>query len=437
VDERQKHPACIACGKSKRRCSKQRPACLRCRSRGLRCAYPETRIVLYSDDALEPAAAAAAAAAAAGTRASGNGLSSSYSDAVAHPVMNMTPPGSANTPDQSHSGALSPSSRNPRTRQELARHVGPLDHPWFLAPSSWDINNNPMDDHKIAYPDSGLDGFVDLLRSWFDQWTSSNHCPIIHSRLFGTDLPETLQYAYSAYQTYRSSSDINRRVALKIASTWSRQIVADQSIYDSLGVTALDHKAHLSRTLALLVFQLICLFDGDIRARAEAEATSATLMRWSDALMQRAAMEVSVHQQYSPAGVQDESAAGLPHASDLRPDGTLASQWSAWLLSESVRRVWITATLFEAAFLIKKDGSASCPGSISFSGTNGLWDATSPHNWLQSLRAAGEARFPVHCEGLMELLSSASPSEVDEFTHALLIYGSGTELCEDWRAAAS
>jgi hypothetical protein len=289
----------------------------------------------------------------------------------------------------------------------------------------------------ISYPDSGLDGFVDLLKSWFDQWTSLNHCPIIHSRLYGADLPETLQYAYSAYQTYRSSSNINKRVALQIAGTFSRQIVADQSIYDGLGVTALDIKAHLSRTQALLIFHLICLFDGDIRARAEAEATSATLTRWSDSLMQRAAMEVSSHLEYSPDSVPDESTAGLPHTNRLRPDGTLASQWSAWVLAESIRRVWITATLMEAAFLIKKQGSAACPGSIAFSGTNGLWDATSPHNWLQGLRAEGESRFPVHCEGLVGLLSSASPSEVDEFTHALLIYGSGTEVCEDWRASAS
>ncbi|KAI6779100.1 uncharacterized protein J7T54_007555 [Emericellopsis cladophorae] len=120
VELDKRHPACTACSKSKRKCSRQLPSCRRCRVQNLSCTYPVTR----SSPNLSPTCESVPLA------TSGDSFS------------------------------------------------------WFLAPASWDIDHVPIgEDDRITYPDSGLEYFLDQLGLWLDQWMNENHCAFIHAHL--------------------------------------------------------------------------------------------------------------------------------------------------------------------------------------------------------------------------------------------------------------
>ncbi|KAI9150529.1 Transcription factor gsfR2 [Paramyrothecium foliicola] len=398
----QKRPACVACGKAKRKCSKELPACARCRVKKARCAYPMAPILVTPAD---------------------------------HGFMTDTNQSAARTPTVHDDSSVNQESPSPYTGPAAAVQIPEaafVETPWFLAQSSWEIDHIRIEeDNHITYPDSGLDFFFDQMTSWLDQWTKENHCAFIHARLYGTDLPNPLQYAFATWQTYRSATTkTSKRIALTMASSWAKNLIQEHSMYDSLAASPLDLVSHLGRTQALLVFQFIGLFDGDVRARAEAETISPTLIKWADSLLEAATTNVAVARSFDP-----EDDLGHAHPSHLSSSGSLASTWKAWILSESIRRTWITATLTEAAFLILKQGFSICPGSIAFNGRQGLWDASSPHAWLASVQKPSSAKVPVSCRGLVLLFREAVPSDVDEFAQALLAYGSGRERFEDWLAS--
>jgi hypothetical protein len=314
-----------------------------------------------------------------------------------------------------------------------------ITNPWFLTPSSWKISPSPANASTISYPDSGLEYFLSRTRAWLNQWIDENRCAFIHPRLYGAgaQLPDPLRDAYSAYQTYRYATATNKTVALQIANASAKRLIENQYLYDDLDVGALDTTSHLARTQALFILQLIRLFDGDVRSRGDAEATSSTLIRWSYQLMQSAASS-NMSAETSPNNPQAQGSVHYPTTQSLHSDGTLASTWRAWILSESIRRTWIVVGLMEAAFSILKQGFADCPGSISFTSRRGLWDAESPREWLACLqRMRDNHGFPMTCAGIPTLLAVATPDVVDDFGNSLIVYGTGREDWADWIASSA
>ncbi|TLD04407.1 uncharacterized protein PgNI_12012 [Pyricularia grisea] len=402
-----RHPACAACNRSKRRCSRQSPTCRRCRVQNLVCVYPAAvppDRLPHSPQSLTQSAAESPSDLSAGEHARLNAGDSSFF--VPHP---------AATVDQL-------SGENPN--YDAAS--------WFLNQSSWEIDHVHIgEDNRITYPDSGLECFLNQLRLWLDQWTRENHCPFVHPRLYGADISSHLQHALAAWQVYRAAaSPTSRRIALRMATDWSGNLIRETSLAENLlGAAAIPNlMEQLARVQALLVFQVIGLFDGDVRARAHSEAILSTLATWADALLQTAATEVATNAlDPDPTMLLNQ-----PSITQLRSDGTPSSAWRAWILSESIRRVWIVAALTEAAFLIMKQGFATCPGSIGFTGRSGIWEASSPAEWIANLTRQSRTRHPVFCRGLDRLLEEAGPSDVDEFTKALLAYGRGAEVLADW-----
>lgn len=386
--------ACVACNKAKRKCSRQSPACRRCRILKTRCSY----LVQVVQSAIQ---------------------------SVDHALL---------TPDEIN-GALDDGSRN---GEKLGLD---LDPPWFLKPSYW-VTHHPgsVDDvpgsERISFPMSGMAQFVADLRTWLDQWVQNNACPFLHPRLYGAQLPEPLQYAFGAWTTYRAASTpTSRTIALEMASNWAQKLLREQAIVESLGAgtAPLESQDHLARTQALLVLVVVCVFDGDIRASAQAETLLSSLVDWADELMSHSAAEVASYAAEQPPvfhGVLNE-----PQIKYLRSCGTATGTWRAWILSESIRRTWIVSVLTRSAFYIMRQGFASCPGIISFTGREGPWDATWPQGWLESLGRSSGAPVTVCLGSLDQLLDTAKPSEVDELTKTLLAYGRGSEAVGDWLAS--
>lgn len=145
----------------------------------------------------------------------------------------------------------------------------------------------------------------------------------------------------------------------------------------------------------------------------------------------------------------------------------------AWLIAESVRRVWLTATYTQFVYMVLKLGagtncpsseSPGCPGGMTFTARAGLWDAPSGYPWFELVkRAVGATQDGDGIEGnenedkitgegkekekglsmlmlktneawkVLEGLVPARPRDVDEFTRAILLicFGKGW-IMERW-----
>lgn len=399
-----KRPACVCCSKAKRKCSKQAPACRRCTAKGLVCRYPAPRPppdydLVYSEDGhctIIPSSGKAGAA----------------SDT------------SSPTIDASGSSRLA--SRAFQSQQ--------LNQPWFLSPSSWNIDHKDVLNSRIYFGDGALIDFMDKVRGWLAQWTSEGRTPFIHANLYKAVLPEHIQDAFTALTAYQSKTAATQRMVLYVVEQRADRLLEQQSLYDGdAALIILDTLAHLARTQSLLIYSIICLLDGNIRARSHAESYIETLTAWAKQLWESAGLSIAANN--SAKGSEPKSVSGNPLIPELNSDGTIPSVWQAWLFSESIRRTYITATLVTAAYLTLKQGWAPCPGGITFTPGTGLWQADSPYSWWNRIKNSPVG--PLQCVRAHEVVTTNVPSDVDEFTHAVLIVSYGLEQATHWQEKTS
>jgi hypothetical protein len=317
---------------------------------------------------------------------------------------------------------------------ESRRPVAPvtaeaLQNPWFLSPSSWTIDHNtgPIPS-QISFSDEALTYFIGQLQVWLMQWTNEGHCPFIHSQLWKIHLPDYIQDAFASLATYQSKTPATERTVMRIIENRVNNLIGDQSpsTAGDFGVIMLDPACHLARTQALLIYKIIRLFDGDIRARAQAEKHIDTLSLWARQLWQSAGLALSS----DPTKASIDGKNSGPIDTQLRTDGSITSTWQAWIFSESVRRTYLAATLTEAVYMTLKQGWAPCPGGIVFSGGAGLWKAPSPFSWMSHYRE--NLINSVRCIDGEQLFTNARASDVDEFCHATLIVSYGLERFYRW-----
>lgn len=395
-----KRLACICCSKAKRKCTKQTPACRRCAEKDLVCRYPAPRPppdydLIYSGDG----------------------------------HCTIVPNGDK-ADDGSDSSGLPINAPRGRPLASSLFQSQHLDKPWFLSPSSWNIDHRDVLNARIYFGDGALIDFMDKVRGWLGQWTSEGRTPFIHANLYEAVLPEPIQDAFTALTAYQSKTEATQRVVLYIVEQRADRLLEQQSLYDGdAALIILDTLAHLARTQALLIYSIICLLDGDIRARCHAESYIETLTTWAKQLWESAGLCIA--SSHSGKGSEPENISENALIPGLNTDGTIPSAWQAWLFSESIRRTYITATLVTAAYLTLKQGWAPCPGGITFTPGTGLWEAKSPYSWWGQLKNSPVG--PLQCVRAHEVFTTNVPSDFDEFTHAILIVSFGLEQVTQWQ----
>ncbi|KAK0609661.1 hypothetical protein B0T17DRAFT_501410 [Bombardia bombarda] len=377
-----KRKACLHCTKSKRKCDRTAPQCIRCLEKGVRCCYPPPR-----------------------------------------------------RPSQQHAPTNSTTSTPSTTPYHPPfTNFNPLSNPrWFLSPSTFTRQHRLVTDppvhHSYSEPfgEETLPCFIANLQKWSRAWTTDGHSPLTHRSLYRGHMPDCVQDAYTALATYHAASTPQaKRTVLHIVNTKAVGLVASQgglSILSGsggvggeeldLGMVMLDTSAHLARTTALYVYQLVRLFDGDIRARAQAEEMVDTLQTWAGQMLESARLDCVAAEGQGQGGGNNPFVVG-DNNNDNR-DPSTPSLWHAWIVAESIRRLYLTATYMQCVYLTIKRGWSMCPGGAPFSPGSDLWDAPSAYAWRVKT---------LECWRIME---EAKPNEVDEFTHAVLMISFGLE----------
>ena len=413
--------ACNACARSKRKCGRQMPACTRCADRAISCVYPSSTNRAFS---------ASRQLLSNGSRGSvareENGLAS---------VALATSPGAANLilPDE-----LMLDLTFPLLDRDFTAPLAFVEQPsmpttrqdWFLAPDTWKISQ--LKNTSVAESTSlaTIKQYVKLLQSWFERWASTGSNPFIHARLYTANFPACVQVAHATMASYIHRTPANSDIIFQVVEDRSNDLLQENgAVLDTFDDEKwtdreeqdVDLFAQLARLHALTVYQLIGLFDGDIRSRYVAEGQMAVRESWAAKLLESAAKTLSnTHAQAT------DLVAGSPWSSSYSQH-----QWYLWILSESVRRTYLVASSISCIFSALQKRWSTCVGGIMFTNRQGLWDATNAIEWeKQCLRGNVAFLQRFECASFFE---DAKPADIDEFGTAMMDMTFDRDLLGEWR----
>ncbi|KAK2000803.1 hypothetical protein LX36DRAFT_571545 [Colletotrichum falcatum] len=433
--------ACTACQQAKRRCDQRLPRCGRCTQKGFEdCNYPS----------LEAAVAAADF--------------NFFTD-----VLN----GSASTPNDPLHNIL-PVPVVPETETSWSLFYGnaavagvPTPSPAVMAapPTSESISRD-----AVFYCN---EQFRSLPRRWVSQ---NGVAPFIHPALYlpttnGADgLPPVLQDCFCACAAYAAKNEENSALVLGVVEAKATALlyVPEQATW-----TLPQQVAALQ---ALVMYQIMRWFDGDIRQRVLADSAEPVLAAWTSALQSRVGAAVFVEDAIPSSTIPEAATHIPPQQHDVSPDNSrsntpggggsggggrptkeeLKAAWRRWLMAESIRRVLAMAHLVRAIYAAAKQGAGygKLGGSGAGSGGGGghphshhhhhalrlsdmcftaqtrLWAATTAERWNRSRE--GDTAWWVSRMDFSGLLALADPREVDEFTVMLGVVFRGKDTVEDW-----
>ncbi|KAK8137216.1 hypothetical protein PG984_005156 [Apiospora sp. TS-2023a] len=438
--------ACVACTKAKRQCSKQVPACRRCAAKRIPCAYPPPRHYIESE------APPSASVISSGDDASMPPLDSEVTlatEQLTSPILTAeTTTTAVLTPGEEQGVALggadpdslldpSPAADLSMVIANIPAATGGLEVDWFLVQGSFvpdhvapeeillDLRANQMVDQLLH--------LVDTVRKWLKEWVTDGHSPLHHRQLYHTKMPRCVQDAYSTMALYflaRGSANQNTIFQLvddRVNQLFEDQMREDLSFTAGAGSQARDLFSRLSRVQALIAYQIVRLFDGDIRMRARAEADIPTLTAWTKDMWAQTRRSVS------PTLGGDASTSPLNQSIPF--DGIISLDeavvtWKLWILTESIRRTWLASNLMMEVYHYIKHGWSKCPGSIAFTMRKGLWEAETAYDWFAHQRRQDALFVPIFEHPAM--MDAVGPSQVDEFGHAILGTVWGMERIARW-----
>ncbi|OKL62633.1 hypothetical protein UA08_01900 [Talaromyces atroroseus] len=292
---------------------------------------------------------------------------------------------------------------------------------WFLASETWSISRRGITSADVGIGKATMSKYVTVLQSWFERWVTTGSNPFIHPRLYSATFPAYVQVAYATLASYIHRTPANTDTVLQIVEDRSNDLLQEKGVVHEGEQQDVDLFAQLTRLHALLVYQIIGLFDGDIRSRHVAESHMVIQNSWARKLVQ------------SAAKAMPKSHAGAMHLVGCLPGPSTYShsqeQWYLWILSESIRRTWLVAVSISAVFTALQKGWATCPGDIMYTNRGGLWNATSASEWDNQC-SGNDVGFLQRFE-CARLWSHAEPMNIDEFGTAMLDMTSDAELLKE------
>ncbi|OJD35878.1 transcription factor cys6 protein [Diplodia corticola] len=232
----------------------------------------------------------------------------------------------------------------------------------------------------------------------------------IHRQLFQEKSLPALQDALSACALYCLKSPENQGLVFANLQHKAQQLIAST---DPL----MASKAELLAALqALVLYQTIRYFDGDIRLRAQAEADEPVLAAWTNQL--RARMHQLVPSLPASAGA-------------LLPTQTRAQDWQRWLVEESTRRTVLSSAILQGVYEFLKFGwDKASDHRLSFTAQRALWEAQSEYGWRTA--CSERERLEVRLAHWNDDVLKAAPSDLDELGVLIMATFWGMEPTGEW-----
>ena len=175
----------------------------------------------------------------------------------------------------------------------------------------------------------------------------------------------------------------------------------------------------LAALQALLLYQMMRLFDGDIRLRAYAEADEPIAILWASQLS--TLTHNAAHASLAAPGSTDTSVVTIGRRSD----------WQSWLVDESIRRSVITTFMLKGVYSFLKLGYDSPTDlRVCFTAQAALWGAQSATGWCRAQEETG--RFEILVTHWDEAIAKAKPMDLEELGVLIMTMLWGPEATRTW-----
>ncbi|KAK9368226.1 transcription factor gsfR2 [Lipomyces kononenkoae] len=392
--------SCLNCIKSKRRCDLRIPTCTRCSQRHLECSYSSqnNRNIIIPVEDRRPA------------------------------WVHILPQLLERDPRVPDTQSIVPVSSNSLTWVVQPPENGLGD----IIPLTFDLTNASLDiveqtpgilvrshvkpfEFTSAAISTRLQYSIDQILVAPRQMVLENQTPWCHRHLYIDDMPSSMKDAVASCALYLAKNSIN-------APMISRAIEANET--DLLSApeptTAVEL---LARIQALILYQIICLLDGDIVAMAMAATTSSSL--------EAATLAMMPYVEFYDAPIVEDGA-----VLELYPVTTTKEIWLSWVFQESARRTLLIAFfLLQIYRLLAGSELLPCDGSKmyvnpSWTLSAHLWNAHSVLDFATAWRE--KKHFDMTMANFSEVLREARGDDIETFGKMLLTAAIGIDEAKAW-----
>lgn len=130
-----------------------------------------------------------------------------------------------------------------------------------------------LDVLQVHDPRSRVGYIVNALTELHVNFSRSRTTPFMHPRIWMSQLPKTVLVAFTASSAYTNSTPQTKAWTMKVLMDAAKEIHRE-------GERASSHTDKLARVQALIIVNLMRLFDGDMAMRAAAEREMSVLIDW-------------------------------------------------------------------------------------------------------------------------------------------------------------
>ncbi|KAJ5368709.1 uncharacterized protein N7496_008469 [Penicillium cataractarum] len=259
---------------------------------------------------------------------------------------------------------------------------------------------------------SKLQFAVDVLKNAPSMMVLETQLPWCHSQLYKKYMPRAMQDAYSCCSLYMSRNETNTPVIMSLLDARTDDLLSTPQPTTLIELLARAH--------ALLLYQIMRLFAGDVRSHATANALFGTL-------------ESTVIDLYgnlyfpSPS----ESKELLPLSMD-----PIIEFWEWWIVQESARRTILLTFFFIQIYkVLQGNPSVHCDGKLGITSHSWylsaqLWNAQSAFDF--AVAWAEKDHFVVRDLDFTAALENAQPDDVDLFGRMLMVTLLGIDGAKAW-----
>jgi hypothetical protein len=394
--------SCLACVKSKRRCDVGLPRCKRCTTKGLTCDY------------------------AGNTRKAPTGTSVRNQDQI-----DASQTGQEGLADESHD-----------VLNEMGQDVTAFVDPTWLASAPSTQANHPLNLSTFPSEDQWLsdsnditiDGYVNTslpifepgddyvtmgaiyeqrvrfaccqFKTYPEIFYTRRQNPFIHKHLYTEHLPPVISDALSACALYSRKNSENELFVFGDISRKAKDLAEMQRPF-------LSPVDLLASTQALLLYQIMRLFDGDIRQRADAESHETILISWTEQLLAHVLLTVD------------------PEA--LSQDSISISSWNDWIFEESCQRTILMSFMLQGVYSFRKFGFDTVTGKVNklcFTAQAALWNARSEYYWREASKE--KPHFKLTVGEWDSAIEGAKPEDLDELGIMIQATFKGMDIICEW-----
>ncbi|KAF4773935.1 hypothetical protein HER10_EVM0006794 [Colletotrichum scovillei] len=239
-----------------------------------------------------------------------------------------------------------------------------------------------------------------------------NQAPWSHPHLYRAHMPRDMQDAQACCALYITKSKINSSFVLRTIQARAHELLASPMPKNRLDILARFH--------AILLYQIIRLFDGDISMRASAQHTLSSLEHTILALLPFVKWEP---EQPATGPAQDYTACPTKDF------------WQEWIFQESARRtIFFTCFFLVAYSALVGTLTNGCEERYvfcqSWTMSAHLWKAPTVVDFAVAWKE--KQHLVITKQGFEEALRDASADDIDAFGKILLVSALGIEDARLW-----